>query len=130
MTRKREIWRDAFNDFFGRQFSQGFVYAASARDRREVRRRLVQEVRDGKRPPLQSYTEEDDGPKPFTFVNVQAGFIVLGIGLVFSSIAFVQEVIPKKLVIKFKLNCKHWLWILMNCRQGVKHRRKVINKKN
>lgn len=128
MWRKREIWRDSFNDFFGRQFSMGIVYEASARDRRVVRRQLVQDVKDGKRKPFGSYSVDDDGPKAFTFENVKACFVVLMIGLIISALAYIDEIFPKNTARNLKLRFQFWARRVVTCRRRIQIRKEIITK--
>ncbi|CAL8085906.1 unnamed protein product [Orchesella dallaii] len=98
MTRKREIFRDVLNAAISGLYEMGIIEEIFARDRRAVRRELVEEVNAGKRKPLKSYTILDSGPQPFTTDNVKACFIVLGAGLLLACILLSKEIFKTKLM--------------------------------
>lgn len=70
------------NDFISNAQGMGIVKKAFQRDGLKTRQAMVKQVKAGKRAALTSYTIEDDGPKAFTFENVQGCFIVLLIKLI------------------------------------------------
>jgi len=90
ITRKREIFRSHFNNFFKLAFDTGLVKQTIIMDWNGYRMTVIKAMQEGQASGI-IHISTIDGPIPFGLNIVKGSFIILLIGLAISIISFVFE---------------------------------------